>query len=292
MKLLTLPSWRMQLHGTARQSQLGAAALPCLYLCWPRNLKAYTPHSSHTFCFSKVSLLNHFTSQPHKSTKGKAERPGITFQAAQAQVCWAEQGTVPPARATHATVKGKQTTSAHQLFIKQFVSPSSVWKLCSRQNTTENMCHLSSGSTKAHTLEDCFCYKPFAHVFLVLTLFLLFNKLLLTTALLSETLLPQKITRMLLKQSCPPVPTVRLLAVSLLWEQEKITPTGHRGRWLRMKQSNKGPFSPADTENCCLPISFVNVSLYIKPWLKASWPPQKAPKTSTIKKERLDQFTG
>lgn len=48
------------------------------------------------------------------------------------------------------------------------------------------------GSTKAQTLEDCFCNNPFPHVFLVLTLFLLFKKLLITTALLSETLLPQK----------------------------------------------------------------------------------------------------
>lgn len=59
-----------------------------------------------------------------------------------------------------------------------------------------------------------------------------------------------------------------------------------------MKHSNKGPFSPADTENCCLPISFMNVIPYIKPWLKVSWLPQKALKTSTIKKEGLDQFTG
>lgn len=149
------------------------------------------------------------------------------------------------------------------------------------------------GSTKEHTLQEGFCYKPFLHVFLVLTLcFPLFNKPLLTTALLSETLLPQKITRMLLKQSCPPVPTVRLLSIYLLWEQEKITPTGQRGRRLRMNHSNKGPFSPADTENCCLLISFKNVILYIKSWLNASWLPQKALKTSPTKTEGLHQFTG
>lgn len=89
------------------QSWLGAAAIPHLNLSWPKSLKAYTPHSSHTFCFSTVSLLN-FTSQPHKSTEGKAKGAGITLQAAQARVCWAEQVTVPPVRATHATAKGKQ----------------------------------------------------------------------------------------------------------------------------------------------------------------------------------------
>lgn len=82
-------------------------------------------------------------------------------------------------------------------------------------------------------LQDCFCYKPFPHVFLVLTLFLLFNKLLLITTLLSETLLlllqANKDAPLTVLPACAysqtssSLPAVRAGKDNSYWPQRKMT---------------------------------------------------------------------